>query len=479
MARRAFPSRRSGQAVYRAPSWLVFHQKRRRGARYARGVQAGVATISGVVSLAGAGVKHASGTASITATVALTGPGVKGGIGEVVITGTAELSGAGEKASGIGSVPRPRIRWQLIAGAGAGGHELALTEARSRRFTARLTDPAEVSFSLDARHPQATAVEELTTDIHVLWTSDAGSTTILSRCRVGAIGDSGDDVKHVMEVGALDYRAVLRRRNLLAADTLTYTAADQAEIAWGLVNTTQAHTGGDLGISKGWAGTTPTGVSRDRTYEPGDKVGERIQELSEVIDGFDWDIVPESASSLSLQVYFPQRGSDRGVVLEAGGLVRAWRREVAAADYGNALRYTGSTDPVTTPVEAEASDLAGRAEGRWDLTFGDEGLGTQQTLEDRALWQLAQSQVVTPIYTLTLVADAWEGPEHIWLGDPVRVVIMSGRLSVNAVYRVFEMSFGLGEDGEETLEVTTGGPRPDYRRKAALTERRLRDLERR
>lgn len=440
---------------------------------------AGTSAVTGTVALTAAGVKNAAGTATVTAAGALASAGVKATGGTGTLTGVTGLTGSGDKQSGIGSIPRPRIRWQLIVGPAEGGHELALTEARARRFTARLTEHSEVGFSVDGRHAQAEAFAELFTDVHVLWTSDAGSTTILDRCRVGATGDSGDDTKHTVEVSALDYRAVLARRRLYTGDTLTYTGTDQAEIAWGLVSSTQARTAGGLGISKGWTGTTPTGVNRDRTYEVRDSVGERIQELSEVINGFDWGVTPISAAGLQLDVWYPQRGADRGVVLEAGGLVKAWRREVTAADYANAIAYTGSTDPATVPVELEAAELAMRDEGRWDAVFGDDGLVTQSALDDRAAWQLDRSQVIQPVYTLTLVQDAWEGPDHIWLGDPVRVVIMSGRLRVNTVQRVYEMAFTLGEDGQETLEVTTGGPRPDYRRRAALTERRLRDLERR
>jgi hypothetical protein len=475
MARRAYRSRRSGRGVYRAAS-RVYWERRRRPS-YGRAGPSGTGTITGVAVLAGFGVKHASGTGTLTGVTALSGTGVKGGIGTGTITGTAVLAGTGTKQSGIGSIPRPRIRWQLIAGPAAGGYELSLTEATSRRFTARLTEPSELAFTLDGRHPQAAQIQELGTDIHVLWTSASGATRALVRGRAGPTGDTLDENAHTVEVSALDYRAVLNRRRLYSGSTLTWAATDQAAIAWGLIQQTQTRPGGDLGIAQG-AGAT-TGVLRDRTYEAGDSVGERIQELSEVIGGFDWDITPSSASGLSLDIWYPQRGVNRGVVLEYGGLVKAVRREVDPSNYANAIRYTGSTDPVTLPDEVEAADLAGRLEGRWDAVYGDDGLTTQTALDDRAAWQLAQAQVVQPTYTLTLRAGAWEGPSHIWVGDPVLVVVMSGRLAVIETLRVYEIAFTLGSSGEEGVEVTVGGPKPDFRRRATATEKRLRDLERR
>lgn len=381
--------------------------------------------------------------------------------------------------SGIGSIPRPRVRWQLVAGPASGGHELALTEAKSRTLRFKLTESSEVSFNLDGRHPQAEALTTLATDVHVLWTPDEGPTRILYRGRVGNNGDDLSETEHTTQFTTLDYRSVLNRERLYSTSTLTWTATDQAEIAWQLLQQTQTRTGGNLGISKG--GGNPTGISRDRTYEVGDSIGERIQELSEVIDGFDWDISPKSSSALALDVWSPQRGSDRGVVLEYGGLVSKLRRDVTVSEYGNALRYTGKTDasPALTAQELEAADIGTAPQGRWDLVFGDDGLVTQAALNDRAAWQLAQSQVIRPTYSLTLRRGSWDGPDHIWVGDTVRLIIKSGRLDVDTSLRVYEIGVTLGESADETVEITVGGPKPDYRKRSSMTDRRLINLERR
>ena len=374
-------------------------------------------------------------------------------------------------------VPRPRMRWQLVAGPATGGHELSLTEATSRSMTFKLTEPSEVSFSLDGRHAQAAAVDELATDVHVLWSPLEGPTRILTRGRAGGTSDDISEAQHSVQFSVLDYRAVLQRRRLYSDSTLTYTGADQAEIAWQLIEQTQGRTGGALGIARGRG--NPTGVTRDRTYQAGDSIGERIQELSEVIDGFDWDITPTSASGLALDVWYPERGQDRGVVLEYGGLVAKVRREVSTSEYGNAVRYTGQTDPPLTAQEREAADIGTAAQGRWDLVFGDDGLTTQSTLDDRAAWQLGQSQVIRPSYTLTLRQGAWSGPDHIWLGDTVRIVVRSGRLAADTLLRVYELGISLGDDGSETVEVTVGAPRSDFRKRSSAVDRRLKNLERR
>lgn len=516
--------------------------------------------------------------------------------------------------------------WQILTGPASGGYAQAVTTARNRKLTMRLTSPSDFSFEMSARHGEAYNIHELSTDVHVRWTSAAGVRWILFRGRVGSSSDAGGADEHRASFTALDYRGVLARRRLwhgtslnpndsfedgvgfwsgtggtfeaaddqrqdrtksgkitptgaaatvkiassnftaaagntyrlsgwlrnavarsvtlqidwkdaggttlssssltktLDAETwthfnfdatapgsttqasvvglmtgtppatdimwmddaratiapnhaslLTYDATDQASIAWALINDTQRRTNGNLGISNG---SSPTGVLRDRTYQVGDAVADRIQELSETLDGFDWDIVPDSPSTLLLRIWSPERGVGRGVVLMPGGLISTWRRESQPSAYGNALRMTGAD--TTTPKELEAPDLASHAEGRWDVVLGDSGLTTQPALNERADWQLTDSQVVRPTYSVVLTRGQWMGPDHIWLGDPVRLVIFSGRLTVNTVLRVYEIAFTLDEDGGEQIELVLGGPRPlDIRRWPAHQDRRISTLERR
>lgn len=449
------------------------------------GPRGGLGTVTVAFSPAGTGVKHASGTGTVSLTVTPAGTGAKhtGDTGTVSVAFTP--SGSGQKRTGIGLSPRPRTRWQLVAGPASGGHDLALTEATSRHYTARLIDANELTFNLDARHPQAAAVVNppLARDVHLLFTGSGGTTTELDRLRVGQTSHSFTADAIQVAVTGLAYRAMLQRRILYSDATLTFTGVDQAEIAWALINYTQGKVGGNLGISKAWAGTSPTGVTRDRTYEVGDSIGQRIQELSEIIGGFEWDILPTSASGLQLNIWWPERGSDRGLVLQHGGLMETATREVNPSDYANAIRYTGAAGDDVTPgptaKEIEAPDLASMPQGRWDAALGDDGLTTQSALDDRAAWQLGQSQDAAPVWTVTLKRGAWDGPDHIWLGDWVRVVADAEGLDVDTRYRVYEVDITLDGAGGETVQLTLGGPRPRYAKRVTEFERRLSNLERR
>lgn len=379
--------------------------------------------------------------------------------------------------SGAPIVSAPRLvpaRWQLLARSLADGYMRELTAATGRKLTAKLNDSSELSFAVDGRHGDALILDELAADVHVNYRNERGYWRLM-RGRVGGTQDTVEADKHSMSVAVLDYRAVLKRRFLEPGDTLTFAGVDQAEIAWTLIAEAQAKAGGHLGIVKGWTGTTPTGQLRDRTYEVGDNIGDRIQELSEVIDGFDYDFVPVSQSALAFQVW-SQRGTDRGVVLEYGGAVQKVSRTVDTGNYGNAIRYTGADALVAQQLTAP--DVATAPQGRWGAVFGDTNLTTQEALNERAAWQLAQSQVLQPSYSLTLKRGRWWGPDHIWLGDPVRLIVKSGRLNVDTKLRVLEIGIPL-EGGEEQVEITVGAPKPDFRRRPSEVQKRLTKLERR
>ena len=109
----------------------------------------GSATISGALGMAASGTPAVGGSGGVGGTLAVTAtgtPSIGGGAGS--FAGLLTLSARGTADTGIGVPPRPRTRWQLILGPATGGHELALTEAKGRRYTARLRDNSDLSFSM-------------------------------------------------------------------------------------------------------------------------------------------------------------------------------------------------------------------------------------------------------------------------------------------------------------------------------------------
>jgi hypothetical protein len=354
-------------------------------------------------------------------------------------------------------------RWAFVLTDTAGKKIGELTAAKGRKLTARLSSPSEASFTIDGRHRQAAEIAERRTDLIVYRNG-----VKVFRGRVGAAQDqAGPDRHTVSPVTALDYRAVLDPR--LTFTALTFTGVDQSAIAWALITDTQGRTGGNLGITRGLGQTT--GVLRDRTYEAGKSVGELITQLSEVINGFDWDITPD----LKFDVHYPQRGTDRGVVLDYGGTVKTFSR--TPGQYANVVRVSGADG--VAPVVREVADLATRPEGRVEAQFGFPDVTQAATLAQKADRLLAELSAAEPSYTVTL--KTWGGPGELWLGDPVELVVKTGRLDEVSVRRVVEVDVDVDDSGVETVQVSLGQPslRTRHLRRTNDVQRRLTELERR
>jgi len=99
---------------------------------------------------------------------------------------------------------------------------------------------------------------------------------------------------------------------------LTYAGVDQFAILKGLVDFVQNQAGANIGVE---IPAAASGVLRDRVYESfsGKYVGELMRELSNVVDGFDYDIRTEYEAGLAarrLRRFYPRRGR----TFEATGL---------------------------------------------------------------------------------------------------------------------------------------------------------------
>jgi hypothetical protein len=360
-------------------------------------------------------------------------------------------------------------RWQLLAGPAAAGPNTELTAATGRRITVRLGQPSDLSFTIDGRHEQAAGLTELASDI---WAYR--DRQLLHRGRAGTSSDTVSADSHTTTINAPDYRALLDRRILHDNDKLSYTQEDEASIAWQLIQATQAKPGGNLGITRGSGQTT--GYLRDRLYTAGKSIAESITQIGDLDGGFDWEIDPQ----LRLNIFNPQRGRPTDVVLDYGGAVSAFTRAVVLAEYANSIRATAAADP-RAPEYREVADIATRPEGRIELDRGFPDILEQSTLAAKADFLLADASVWRPSYTLTLAAGRYPGPGVLWLGDTCIVSIRSGRLDEHTVQRVVEIAFDVGDDGEETVNITVGRPDPagQFTQRMRSTERRLSVLERR
>lgn len=366
--------------------------------------------------------------------------------------------------------------WTFAAGGTppGGSPSVALANAMSKTVTVRLGPDQnhEASFVLDGTDSQAASFTELQND---LWCFRAGWPLPVFQGRIAPTTDTLDASGHKVQVTAMDYREVLARRRLFSSDTLTFTGTDQAAIALSLINATQGRAGGNLGIVAGTG--QGSGPARTLTFQAGDFIAADIISIAQMDAGFDWDISSYGVQDLRLDIWSPFRGTSRGVVLEHGSsLVTSVTRTVDPSAFADALLVTGDPSGGLTAQQPEAADIATRPEGRWDQVVGTTQL-TSGGLASRAAFELAAAEVVIPSYAITLAANAWGGPGHIWLGDEVTVRIKSGRLAVNDLLRVAELDIAIGDDGDERVTLQVGAIPFRIEKAIAASLRRLRSLE--
>jgi hypothetical protein len=212
-----------------------------------------------------------------------------------------------------------------------------------------------------------------------------------------------------------------------------------------------------------------SGQLRDRNYTGNTEIGQSIDELARVINGFDYDVWPRSDLNGMdwLRVFYPAQGITRtNTALVYGSTVSSVTRTVNSADYANYWRIlgnNGSSDPNAAQLYGEAwnADATGVAGpypvGLWQSVDNAADVTIQQTLTDKANGNLAVSGLLVPGYTLGL-RPGFYAYGLFNMGDTVPLIIQSGRLNVNTAVRVLGISYAVGDDGDENVSVTVGRP---------------------
>jgi hypothetical protein len=245
------------------------------------------------------------------------------------------------------------------------------------------------------------------------------------------------------------------------------------------------------------SGLTTTGRTASRVTETGAGLLEEIQALATAgadntsgSAGFDWDI-SAGWTGRTLQVWYPGRGR------QVNPLVYRWQANRLAketsvldnlsrtsnpGDYANALLVTGGTKKVTTttvdpdtgktviqvteypttPVYIAAPDIASRPEGLWMQTLSYPDIGEQTELQAKAQERYAALSGLTASWSFDLKLGTWldgGGPDGLWIGDTVPVIVTSGVVDDDLVLRVTELRLTLDGNGGGTISVTLGAPR--------------------
>lgn len=385
---------------------------------------------------------------------------------------------------------------RLLSGPGANpstwGEQSDLTGATAKKISVYLDQPHEISFSMNAEHPEAPLVEELLSDVAAYYDDGTGTgPQRLVRCRVGPSSDTGDGTSTTTMFRALSYRDLLNRKLIYSGDPFEPTppVTNIEDLGWQMINQAQGRPNGSLGITRGVrdASSAIGGSVSGVEFQVGMVIGEQIDKLFQDAGAYDYDIT----GNLVYQTYLrPRRTPTNGsrFLLDYGGSVASFQRTVDPSEYANAIIVLGGNDSSGFPIAPEGAEreapgiLDGLVrQGRWEKTFSDPDLTNLERLAFRADRLLSDVQVLQPTYTLTLKPGMWDGPAGLWVGDVCPIRIKAGRLDVDTQLLVTALTFDVGDDGDETVTVSCGGLSPNdaYYKKQRKLLQSIAQLERR
>lgn len=296
-------------------------------------------------------------------------------------------------------------------------------------------------FSIDMWRPEATVnnLAEGQREVRIrrddtlvwggyLWTTEVSTDTLMVRCQCEG------------------WFSMFYHR-LIDQDKI-FEDVEQFDIAWQLLNYTQGLTDGNLGVTRGPEANSGQVKTKKYRYWERQNVGETINELSEMHDGFDYDIAPNKV----FHMYYPQRGALLGFNFEMdvnanNVYVLRDAKELATEVHG----IGGGTEKST--CIAVVVDTGARATYKLRQTAEDFGETKHfNTMVKRATRKLNNHKAPTRQPQIGVVLT----PPDLFdfnIGDRATVIASAGFLQINSVHRIIAMEVFLDQTGVEVVTV--------------------------
>lgn len=268
-------------------------------------------------------------------------------------------------------------------------------------------------------------------------------------------GYAMDVQQNTVTLQCAGFISLLSRRRIRT--TKKYTSIDQALIVKDIVDTAQAISGGDMLIDT--SAITAVGVLRNRTYYDYTRknVGEAIEQLSDVRNGFDYAIRPALVAGVltrQMTVTYPNTGRHTVIVLDAGSNMDLLSASSDATTMTTVQHVKGEGDGsdalLTTATNATLLNVYPMVESLY-VASGVTRSDTMNEFAQRGL-DLGKQPVVIP----TVQLDGGVEP-HIGsyvTGDQVRVRASYGLLNIDDTYRITSWGVSVSQVGSENVNLT-------------------------
>lgn len=197
-----------------------------------------------------------------------------------------------------------------------------------------------------------------------------------------------------------------------------FSDTDAGQIAWGLINASQNEEGGDFGITQGNIQASQNRDRQDYVYK---NIKEAIIQLSEVINGFDFDITWDK----KFNVYYPKIGVRReNLILTYPGAIKTLSFGRHGMQLANNIiaRGSGTGEDAFT---AEVTDIPSRNKFklRQDIIdFND--VSKIDTLQDHANEELLFRRSFVDVPDITLDPALAPPFGTYGIGDEIKIEVL-------------------------------------------------------
>lgn len=257
-----------------------------------------------------------------------------------------------------------------------------------------------------------------------------------------------------LNVTAADFHSYARRRTIRT--TKTYTAQDQLVIARDLIDTMEA-VGGSLGLIQTTEATT-SGVNRDRSFAFWERksFGEAIEQLGAVENGFDWRYevaYVAGVPTVEFRTQYPNLGRRTSYIFDLGANVELLSFTMDGSALVNQADAIGVGEGPDTLI-ATAFDSSALTE--YPLyqdveTFSD--ISVASTLADHAGRAIERGSAAITQYQVRISPDGPPSIGSYQVGDIVELRGNYGFLDATGDYRIVQLGYGVGSEGE-TVDAT-------------------------
>ena len=249
-------------------------------------------------------------------------------------------------------------------------------------------------------------------------------------------------------IGAEGFFSLLRGR-ILDTD-YSVTGRDQALIVKDLIDTIQGYTDGDLLIDT--SSIAAVGKTRDRSYAASEwkDVGEAIEQLSAVRDGFDfrvavgWGVAGPERSFL---ISYPATGRATAFVLELGKNLELLSLSVDATTVVTKAYAQG--EDITSTLSVTPAPYPRR-----DAITNHDDVSVQGTLDDHAQRALDRGTLPMRIPTVNIYPDQEPVLGSFIVGDIVEVRGVFGAVDFGGDFRITGWTAAIDTSGAERVSLS-------------------------